>query len=203
MILSKEDKKSISENIKKVESKSGAELVAVIAQKSGDYSFVWLCFSVSLVFIFSFVAIFFLENSISLLNLQIFLLAVFYVFFLFFGENFIKFLPNFYRKRKSSLFAHEQFNSLGINRTKTRQGVMFFVSIQERYVEIIADSAIGEKIENSYWQSVVKSFLLHVKNGEFEKGYVEAMQECGDILIDKFPITSDDENELSDEVIEI
>ncbi len=204
MILSEQNRRQITQNIKQVESESGAELVAVIAYKSGDYTLTWLVLNLFLVFLVS--AIFALTTSISailLLNLQMSLLAVFYFVFSYFGDYFITFLPSVYKKNKASDFAQEQFAQLGIGKTKTRQGVMFFVSVKERFVKIIADEAISKKIDDSFWEDIVKNFILHVKKDEFALGYVEAINACGDVLIEKFPIRDDDENELSDEVIEL
>lgn len=204
MILSPQDREKISDNIKQVESKSGAELVAVIARRSGDYSFFWLLASAVIVFVLSAVLVLNLsESAFYLLNVQVVTFAAIYTFFYFFGDKCIRFLPKFYTNDKSSKFAHDKFYSLGINRTNTRQGVMFFVSTQERYVQIIADEAICEKVENSYWEKIVEDFVAHVKRGEFALGYICAIKECGDILVDRFPIKDDDENELSDEVIEL
>lgn len=204
MILTSVQKSKISKSIKEVESKSGAELVAVIAKKSGDYFFVWLALALFFMFILSIFFILFLSKSIFLLlNLQIIVLTIFYIFFIFFEDYCIRYLPKFFKFEKSSKFAFKSFNLLGINKIKTRKGVMFFVSVNERYVKIVPDKEISKKIEDLYWENIVKNFLYHVNNGDFAKGYIKAIEECKDILIEKFPITNDDKNELSDEVIEL
>lgn len=80
---------------------------------------------------------------------------------------------------------------------------MFFVSIDERYVEIITDSAIKQKIDDSYWQNIVDEFIKDVKNQKLALGYLKAIKSCNDILIRNFPIQKDDKNELSNEVLEL
>ncbi len=203
-MLRPEDKRKISENIKFIESKSGAELVAVITEKSGDYQFFWLCLNLCLVlFISSIIAFFTFISTIMLLNIQILLFMIFFYIFYRFGDSLISYLPNYYIHKKASHFANNQFKKLGINATLTRQAVMFFVSEKEKYVEIIADEAICKKVDNSFWEDIVQDFILHVKKDEFAAGFIKAINSCGDVLIEKFPIKKDDENELSDEVIEL
>jgi putative membrane protein len=80
---------------------------------------------------------------------------------------------------------------------------MFFVSYDEKYVEIIADKEISKKIDDEYWQVIVKEFIKDVKNNNLSNGYVKAIKSCSEILVKNFPIQTDDENELSNEVIEL
>lgn len=43
--------------------------------------------------------------------------------------------------------------------TEGRTGVLIFVSLVERYCEIVADLAIASKVDNAHWQSVVGEML--------------------------------------------
>lgn len=204
MILTQKEKEQISQTIKEVEAKSGAELVAVITQKSGDYALAFSVKAAIFLFLFSAITVYYMDfSSTTLLNAQIIFLALLSGIFYLRKDKFMGLLPSFYKKEKASEFAHKEFKMLGINRTKTRQGVMFFVSIRERYVEIIADEAISKKIDDSYWEEIVRDFITHVKKDEFALGYKEAIGKCSKILIEKFPISHSDENELSDEVVEL
>jgi putative membrane protein len=112
-------------------------------------------------------------------------------------------LPKSYKQSKASQNAHEQFYNLGLNRTKTKQGIMFFVSFDEKYVEIISDTSISSKIEDNYWQKIVDEFVKDVKKKELSNGYLKAIDSCSRILIKQFPIQKNDKNELPNDVIEL
>ena len=80
---------------------------------------------------------------------------------------------------------------------------MFFVSLDEKYVKIMTDKEISEKIPNEFWQQLIFEFTEDVKREDFVNGYIKAIKTSKAILIKHFPIKNNDENELSDEVIEL
>lgn len=204
MNLSKTDKQNISNTIKNLEQKSEAELVAVISKKSGEYDYFWLISCFFTIFAISiFLVIFYPIGALELLSVQVSFVAIILALTFMFEDIFIKLLPNFYKHKKASIHANRLFEQLGIKRTKSHIGIMFFVSVRERYVEIVVDDGIKKKIDKQYWEKVVANFIKSVKNDEFAKGYMNAINECSEILIENFPIKSDDINELPDEVIEV
>jgi len=204
MYLDDNEKELISKEIENFERSSSAELVAVITKRSGDYKYVTSILNICVVFSISFFIIFFTSfSNIELLQIQ---LLIFIAIFLFLGkfDNLIlSILPKFYKREKASANAQEQFLNLGLNRTKTNQAIMFFVSLDEKHVEIITDKTISEKIKDEYWQRIVNEFIIDVKSNNLSNGYLKAIKSCNQILIKEFPIQSDDKNELSNDVIEL
>lgn len=204
MYLNENEKGQIFNEIENLEKLSSAELVAVITKRSGDYKYITSILNICIVFSASFFIIFFTSfSNIQLIEIQLLIFVGISLFLEKFDNLILYILPNFYKKRKASLNAQEQFFNLGLNRTKTNQAIMFFVSLDEKYVEIIADKTIGEKINDEYWQKIVDNFIIDVKNNDISKGYLKAINSCSQILIKEFPIQSDDENELSNDVIEL
>lgn len=204
MYLSENEKQKISKEIEDLEKQSSAELVAVITKQSSSYKYENILVSLIFVILFSIISL--LVNDISATRLfqwQVIILFFSYFIFVKFDYLLLKVLPKAYRYNKSSKYANKQFINLGLQTTKTKQAIMFFVSIDEKFVEIITDSKIKEKIEDSYWQTIVDSFILDVKNKQLQEGYLKAIKSCNKILIENFPIQEDDENELSNEVIEL
>jgi putative membrane protein len=204
MYLGEEEKELISKKIENLEKLSSAELVAVITKRSGDYKYINTLINIFVIFVISFFLIFFFDfSSIQLVEIQLLSFIGFYLFFEKFDNLILNLLPKSYKREKASLNAHEQFSNLGLNRTKTNQAIMFFVSLDEKYVEIITDKTIYEKIKDDYWQTIVDEFVKDVKNNNLSNGYLKAMDSCSEILIKEFPITKDDENELANNVIEL
>lgn len=205
MILDQAQKEKISALIAQSEKKSSAELVAVVAKKSGEYLFLWGFISLSIMFIASFCILLFINivDIYLFLWTQLFIFSVTIFLFYMYESFWIARLPKKYRYSRAWEFAYKNFHNLGLNRTKTRAGIMFFVSIDEKYVAIITDSAIKERLEDKYWEEIVESFIQDVKNGQIAHGYIRAIESCTKVLAEKFPIQKDDKNELLDEVIEL
>lgn len=204
MLLNDKEKELISKEIEDLEKLSSAELVAVVAKKSSNYKYASLMISIFCVFLISFVLYFVKEvSTLDLLEYQLLVFVGINLLFEKFDNLILKILPQNYKYRKASLYAKEQFNNLGLNRTKSKQAIMFFISLDERYVKIITDSEISKEIPNEFWQQLVFEFAEDVKKEDFLNGYLKALRTSKAILIKHFPIQSNDENQLSNEVIEL
>lgn len=204
MLLKDNEKEQISKEIKNLEKLSSAELVAVIAKKSSDYKYVSLMISIFFVFLTSFILFFVKEvSTLELLQYQLLVFMGINLLFEKFDNLILKILPKSYKHQKASLYAKEQFNNLGLNRTKSKQVLMFFVSLDEKYVHILADSEISKEIPDDFWQQLVYEFTEDVKNENFVNGYLKAIKTSKAILIKHFPSQTNDENELSNEIIEL
>lgn len=205
MILTNKEKELISKEIENLEKLTSAELITVITQKSSNYKSVMLMFSIVSVFLISFL-LFFIKDDLYVLELIQYQIVIFIgmnLFFQTFHNLFMKLLPRFYKDKIASLYAKKQFYNLGLNRTKTKQAIMFFVSLDEKYVEIITDSEISKKIPNEFWHQVISEFTYDIKNEDFLTGYLKALKASKAILIQHFPILKNDINELPNEVIEL
>jgi putative membrane protein len=203
MYLNENEKQQISEEIEKLEAKSSAELVAVVTKKSTSYKFEAVFISLFVTLFISFLILLTDISKMEFFQIQILSFLLFYFTFTKFNKFLLKLIPKSYKHEKASEYANKQFISLGLQTTKTKQAIMFFVSVNEKYVEIITDSVIKEKVDDNYWQTIVDEFIKDVKNKELSNGYLKAIKSCNRILIEKFPIQKDDENELSNEVIEL
>lgn len=202
--LSEQNKRDLCEQIRSIEASCNAELVTVIARQSDEYYYIpvlWAALSALL-----------LPGLISLLDLPLnvgdtYLLqiAVFTVFAVLLSWPPIKFrvIPKNVQFRRASLHAHELFFIEGLHITENRSGVMIFVSLAERYVEIIADHGIAEKIDQSVWQDIVDDFIEDVRRGNTASGYQHAVERCGTLLKEHFPGGSNAANELPDHLIEL
>lgn len=204
MLLNENEKELISKEIEDLEKLSSAELVAVVAKKSSNYKYASLMISIFCVFLISFVLYFVKEvSTLELLEYQLLVFVGINLLFEKFDNLILKILPQNYKYRKASLYAKEQFDNLRLNRTKSKQAIMFFVSLDERYVKIITDSEISKEIPNEFWQQLVFEFAENVKREDFLNGYLKALRTSKAILIKHFPIQDNDVNELSNEVIEL
>ncbi len=204
MYFNKTQKESIEKKIKEVEQQSSAELVAVITKKSDKYLFASLLVSLMITVFVSGLLITYTNYSFEyIFSAQVLLLISMNILLTNQSKILMFILPKKYKHEIASKYANTNFATLGLNNTQTKQTIMFFVSVEEKYVEIITDSNIKTKIPNVQWQNIVNVFIDDVKKDNIFKGYLKAISSCSEVLIEQFPIQDDDINELSDELIEL
>ncbi len=94
--------------------------------------------------------------------------------------------------------ALQAFVENGVARTRERTGILIFVSLFERRVEVIADEGIHARVPHGTWDEVVALVLAGVRDGSLADGLARAITRCGDLLAREFPRRADDTNELPD-----
>lgn len=112
-------------------------------------------------------------------------------------------VPVAIRTARCRALAAQQFAARDVARTRARTGVLLFVAVDERYVEIIADAGIHAAVPAEFWQQVVDAFTASVSAGRVADGFVEATARVGAALEQHFPRAADDANELPDHLIEL
>ena len=102
------------------------------------------------------------------------------------------------RKAAQSLFlAH------GVHLTEARTGVLIYVALAERRVEIVADAGINAKVEQAAWDELAGEIVAAARANALVDGLVAAVRRAGSLLAEHFPPRPDDRNELPDRVVEI
>jgi len=115
----------------------------------------------------------------------------------------IQFVPRRLRYVRAHRNAVTQFMATNIHVTENRTGVLIFVSLAERYAEVVADQAINSKVPQESWNAIVAHLVAHAARGEIVEGFEHAIAEAGALLAAEFPRSGDDSNELEDRLVEI
>jgi putative membrane protein len=95
------------------------------------------------------------------------------------------------------------FMENGVCDTKERSGVLLFISVLERRVELIADSGINKKISPDTWDRIVSSMIRGIKEKKTAEAIEKAVLEIGEILAEHFSGTKNNKNELSNGPVEL
>lgn len=111
--------------------------------------------------------------------------------------------PTFIKRERVRATAVAQFQSAAAGRTDARTGVLIFVSVGERQVEVIADKAIHDIAGQAMWDQVVASVQAGMATGDPASGIIKAVEMVGVVLKKHFPHEGADVNAISDAVIEI
>lgn len=93
--------------------------------------------------------------------------------------------------------AQRSFLRHGLAETRDRTGVLVFVSLLERRVQILGDRGIHEKVGDAYWREMVEQVASSLRAGRPGEGLVAVIQEVGSTLRTHFPSRPDDRNELA------
>jgi putative membrane protein len=106
------------------------------------------------------------------------------------------------RKEEAVMMRAERtFFERGLYKTKKNTGVLFFLSLLERKVWILADKGIYEKMDQETLNRFANEVSRGIREGRACDALSNAIQEIGVVLSRDFPITSDDTDELPDEVM--
>ena len=93
------------------------------------------------------------------------------------------------------------FGKLGVWDTEHNNGVLIYLLLAERAIEVVADRGLQAHAEA--WPGLVAGLSAALKQGRFEVGLGQAVDAVGDLLAREFPRTAGQavRNELSDEVV--
>ena len=96
--------------------------------------------------------------------------------------------------------AKEVFMNLNMQNTKNRNGVLFYVAVQDKNFTILGDSGIDKVVPNDFWENVKNGVISEFSKGNRVEGLVNGILEAGIKLKHYFPYKADDANELTDEI---
>jgi uncharacterized membrane protein len=92
------------------------------------------------------------------------------------------------------------FHELKMDRTKLRNGVLFYLSVDDHQFAILGDKGINEKVPADFWDHIRDTMLSHFKQKEFTEGLAKGIAMAGEKLKAHFPLDHNDTDELSNEV---
>ncbi len=97
------------------------------------------------------------------------------------------------RRRAEQVFAH-----LHVWDTQNNSGVLIYVLLAERAIEIVADRGIAAKVGEAEWKSICIQMQKRFGAREFEAGAVEGVTAISALLASNFPAVEGKKNELPD-----
>jgi putative membrane protein len=115
--------------------------------------------------------------------------AAFGTFAQFFDSRPLRLLlvPKRLQQARARNMAHREFGA-GILAARDKQcGMLFFASLAERYVEIIADHTVHERVGDAAWSQIVTEFSQDARTGSLADAFVSAIQTCAYHLETHFP----------------
>ena len=96
-----------------------------------------------------------------------------------------------------------QFMAHGVHLTSARTGVLIYVSLLPRRIEILADSGIHARVGQAPWDEAVARLAAEARTGPLGEALGHAIRDLGALLAVHFPRPQGDRNELPNRVIEV
>lgn len=92
------------------------------------------------------------------------------------------------------------FEKLGMHKTDLRNGVLFYMSINDKKFAILGDSGINKVTPEDFWDLIKNEVIDNFKENKFTEGLSQGILKAGEQLKEHFPYQKNDVNELSDEI---
>lgn len=97
--------------------------------------------------------------------------------------------------------AIDLFSQLRVWDTEHNNGLLIYLLLADRAVEIVADRGIHERVGRGEWNAICRRMEAAFKQSDFEGGAVAGIQSLTRQLVTHFPATRQSANELPDQPV--
>jgi uncharacterized membrane protein len=96
--------------------------------------------------------------------------------------------------------ALDVFSHLRIWDTAHNNGVLIYLLLAERAIELVADRGLNEHVTPQQWQAMIDNMRGAFRQGRYEDGLTQALEEVSAVLVHHFPLAPGEQhhNELPD-----
>ena len=86
------------------------------------------------------------------------------------------------------------FGKLRVWDTAHNSGVLIYLMLAERAIEVVADRGLNERVDPKVWQAMVSGMSAAFKDGHFEQGLTQALEQVSALLVQDFPLVAGEAN---------
>jgi putative membrane protein len=185
--LGTNDEQRISAAIQTAEQRTSGEIVAVVAAESDSYLWAPLLVAALTALAIAGPLIFFTWINVHWIYLLQLLVFAVLALVLMLRPLRTMLVPRSIKRARAHGRAVEQFLVQNLHTTNGRTGILIFVSVAERYAEILADAGIHKKVDRQVWQGIVDTLTKDISEGQTGDAFVNAIAKAGDVLAQHFP----------------
>lgn len=189
-MLDEQQCSQVADAITRIERNTDAELVTVLADRADDYRYIPLLWAGLAALLLPGIALLFLSDfaAHTLFQIQCICFAALAVLCRLPGVT-MRLVPRRVRHWRAANLARRQFLEQNLHHTDGATGMLIFVSEAERYVEILVDRGISERLPDETWEAIVARFTAQVRTGDTLAGFIECIEACGAELHKAVPAT--------------
>jgi putative membrane protein len=93
------------------------------------------------------------------------------------------------------------FLEQGLHHTRDETGVLILISLFEHRVHVLADRGINDVVPADSWDGIVHTITDGIHRGDTCNALCAAIETCGQLLTEHFPVKADDTDELPNLII--
>ena len=108
-------------------------------------------------------------------------------------------LASLWQDSSSRQRAIELFASQRVWDTEENSGILIYVQLVDRRVEILADRGIAARVAQAEWDAICRAMEASFRKGEWWQGALQAVARAGELLAHHFPARQSNPNELPDQ----
>ena len=112
-------------------------------------------------------------------------------------------VPAAAKRTHARRLARGEFAAQIEGRTAGERGILLFVSLAERHIEIVPDRGVREKIPPERWQAVIDHFTSAAKTRSIADALLAAIEDCAVLLADPFPPGPNPRDEIPNRVTDL
>jgi putative membrane protein len=94
----------------------------------------------------------------------------------------LRIVPRHIRRHHAQALARREFAARILASGERKGGVLFFVSLGERYAEILADRDIHARVGAAVWNRIVADYIAAARGGRLTDGIISAIEACSSVL---------------------
>jgi putative membrane protein len=94
----------------------------------------------------------------------------------------LRMVPGPIKRHHARQLAHHEFATRILGSAAHQNGILFFVSLGEHYVEVMGSREIHNRVAPRVWETLVADFVAAVKGDHLSEGFIAAIETCGAIL---------------------
>jgi len=218
--IDEQDIELVTQAVTEAESRSDAEIATIVAERSDNYNDVPLGWAALVALLALAVYAAFPDVYVGLIDRlsggwhiwtprELLTIMVFAATIKFLFTRFIiawwplrmVFTPGKTKTRRVRSRAIALFKASTERRTRSRTGVLVYLSIAEHRAEIVADEAIVAKVAPEAWGAAMALLVDHLKEDRPGEGMAAAVSAIGDVLAEHFPHSGNDPDEMPNRMI--
>lgn len=97
--------------------------------------------------------------------------------------------------------ARQLFSLLRVWDTRDNSGVLLYLQLAERKVELVADRGIAARVDPGLWQALCDDFAADMQAMPADAAVLRCLERINALLSEHFPAAADNPRELPDEPV--
>jgi uncharacterized membrane protein len=83
--------------------------------------------------------------------------------------------------------ARAAFEAMGMRKTEVKNGVLFYVAVEDRKFVILGDDGINTKVPEGFWDNIKEAVITKFREKQFSIGLAGGINMAGEKLAEFFP----------------